>query len=61
MVTGVGSVVCLSMVVLLLVDVEGATAGVEAAAGIFVIITPLAALDVDDCTETFVSVMHNGR
>lgn len=53
MVTGAGSVVCLRTVVLLLTDVDGATAGVEAAAGtFFIIITPLAALDTDDCVES---------
>lgn len=63
MVTGAGSVVCLSTVVLLFADVDGATAGVEAAAGSFfiVIITPLAALDTDDCTESSVRLVNNRK
>lgn len=61
MVTGAGSVVCLSMVVLLLADVAGATAGVEAATGSFFIITPLVALDTDDCTERRIIFMDSRR
>lgn len=62
MVTGAGSVVCLSTAVFLLVDADGGTAGVEAAAGsFFIIITPLAALDSDDCRESRVRRMNNRR
>lgn len=62
MVTGAGSVVCLSTAVFLLVDADGGTAGVEAAAGsFFITITPLAALDTEDCRESRVRCMNNRR
>lgn len=54
MVTGGGSVVCLSMAVLLLAeDVDGTTAGVDAAAGIFFFMTPLVVLDTEDWEKIF--------